>query len=93
MDQIGKPIGSADRDQIASAIYSSAEIVTNDGPFTEVAEALEVTVHSAELIVIEAFSQGILTKDQVKKARELWKLNGEKPPSTIDKKELDRICG
>ena len=41
MDNVGISIGSADRDQLASAIhFRAAEIVTNDKPFADVAEAL-----------------------------------------------------
>ncbi|MCB1215029.1 MAG: hypothetical protein KDK66_06080 [Deltaproteobacteria bacterium] len=92
MDEIGSPIGAADRDQLAAAIYHQMEIITNDSPFSQVAEALEVFVHTAESIVIEAYRQSVLTKEEVKAARELWIKNEEKLPSQEDQKELRKIC-
>lgn len=92
MDEIGSPIGSADREQLASAIHSKSEIVTNDTPFTDVAEALEIVVHTAERIVIEAHSQSVITKMEIIAARKTWEGNDEKPPSREEKKELDKIC-
>jgi len=92
MDEIGSPIGAADREQLVAAIHAKAEIVTNDGPFTEVAEALEVVVHTAERIVIEAHTQTVLTKAEVISARKTWEKNEEKSPTRNDLKELDTIC-
>lgn len=92
MDEIGSPIGSADREQLVAAIHAKAEIVTNDGPFTEVAEALEVAVHTAERIVIEAHTQSVLTKTEVIAARKVWAKNEEKSPTRDDLRELDTIC-
>lgn len=93
LDEIGKPIGAADREQIASAIHCSAEIITNDEPFTKVAESLDVEVHTAERVVLEAFYQKVITKTEVITARERWNKNSEKRPSLIDKNELDKIYG
>lgn len=92
MDEIGSPIGAADREQLASAIHAKSEIVTNDTPFTDVAEALEVIVHTAERIVIEAHSQSIVTKEEVIAARLIWEKNEEKAPTKEEKKILDGIC-
>lgn len=92
MDEIGSPIGSADRDQLCSAIYCEAEIVTNDSPFARVAEALEVNVHSAERIVIEAYSQSVINREDLIAARKRWAENGEKKSTPQEKKELDAFC-
>lgn len=92
MDEIGFPIGAADREQLVAAIYAKAEIITNDGPFTEVAEALEVAVHTAERIAIEAHTQAVLSKAEVTAARKVWEKNEEKPPNKEDRKDLDTIC-
>ena len=92
MDEIGSPIGAADREKIVSAIYCKAEIVTNDAPFTKVAEALEVTVHTAERIVIEAHSQNVLTKAEVVLSLKKWAENGEKAAAPDDAKALREIC-
>lgn len=92
MDEISSPIGSADREQLASAIYCKAEIVTNDAPFTRVAEALDVTVHTAEGIVLEAFSQNVITKTEIAVARKIWAANGEKAPTPAENKQLEEIC-
>lgn len=93
MDEIGSPIGAADREQLVAAIHAKAEIVTNDGPFTEVAEALDVVVHTAERIVIEAHGQAVLGKEEIRIARSTWEKNNEKSASREDRKALDLICG
>ena len=92
MDEMGTSIGSADREQLISAVFNNAEIVTNDMPFTEVAEAMDVTVHTAERIVIDACTQGVISKAEVKVARALWVKNGEKAPTRDEEKELKAIC-
>lgn len=91
MEQIGLSIGSADIDQLTSAIYVKAEIVTNDAPFAEVAEALDVSVHTAERILIEAYEQGVITKNELIVAEKKWIANNEKPPSNADRKRLTEI--
>ena len=92
MDELGLPIGAADREQLVAAIHNQAEIVTNDGPFTGVAEAMDVAVHTAEQIVIEAHAQGVLTKTEIVEAKAKWAKNDEKAPSASDKAALDVIC-
>lgn len=57
------------------------KIVTNDQPFATTAEALEIEVFTAEQIIIEALQHRIVTKDEVKKAMQLWEENNEKRPS------------
>jgi len=87
MDELERPIGSADRDQIAAAIFGDSEIVTNDDAFAEVAEALDITAHIAEEIVIAAHEEGVLSKEEVAVIRKKWQQNGEKvAPPNIEKK-------
>jgi hypothetical protein len=92
MDELGSPIGAADREQLIAAIYSKAEVVTNDAPFSKVAEALDVVVHTAERIVIEAHTQNVITKAEVIAARATWTKNSEKAPTREEARELDGIC-
>lgn len=92
MDELGLSIGKADREQLASAIHSKIHLVTNDQPFAQVAEALEVNVYSAEKITVEAFSEAVVTKADVIAARARWKTNNEKLPTKDESRELDRIC-
>ena len=92
MDEIGSPIGAADREQLVAVIHAKAELVTNDTPFAKVAEALDVVVHTAETIVIEAHMQAVVTKDEVKAALAIWVKNDEKRPNLQDQKALNMIC-
>lgn len=91
IDEIGTPIGAADRDQLISAIHSSAAIVTNDSTFAEVAEALDVAIYTAESIVIEAHAQNVVTKEEVRSARSKWSDNQEKRASVEDEGQLNTI--
>lgn len=92
MESLGTSIGSADRDQLVSAIHAKIGIVTNDAPFAEVAEALDVDVFTAEQMVVEAFAAKQLTKEEVRDARTHWASNNEKRPSRGDERALDSLA-
>lgn len=87
-DQKELVVGRADIDQLISAVRLGLDIVTNDGPFTDLAIEFEVNVLTAEQILIEAVSVGAITKVQAQDALNKWFQNLEKAPTKDDLQAL-----
>lgn len=88
-DNLEKIIGSADAEQISSAMNHDMCLVTNDGPMSDVASALEVEVWTAEQVLVEAIRSKVIFKNEANKLVNLWRQRNEKPPTKKDRHELE----
>ena len=77
-DTLNLSVGRGDITQLVAILIHDLQLVTNDDPFRNLAEALEVTVFEAESIVVEGLEQKILSTNQVQNAINYWEDNEEK---------------
>ncbi len=80
-DQLNIPIGRDDRQLIATALfYDDMAIITNDyKTLTPVAVSLEVTLLTAEDIVVEAVNDGLISIEEAMDGISHWNEIGEMP--------------
>ncbi len=80
-DNLNIPIGFHDRRLIATALFhEDMSIVTNDRrTLAPVAASLEVTLFTAEEIVVEAFDDGVLSKEEILAGLKRWSAIKEEP--------------
>ena len=75
---LGKTIGKVDREKLGTVLlHDDIELVTNDLSMQAVAEELDVTTYTAESIICEAVSAGIISLPDAQAALNQWKKNGD----------------
>lgn len=89
-DFLNLSVGRGDITQLVAILIHDLQLVTNDDPFRFLAEAMEIRVFEAELIVFEGLEQKVLSTEQVRNAVDYWETNEEKQPSKPIKKKLSR---
>jgi len=90
-DSLGLSVGRADIEQLVSAVFHDLDLITNDSPFGELAEAFDITVYEAEETVLDAINQMVLTVSEVQSAVNDWEANGEKQASKEIQKKLLKV--
>jgi hypothetical protein len=78
-DECGLSVGQADIDQLASVIHFDLKLVTNDRQLADLSRAFDVEVHSAETVLLEAITDGVITQAQGVEALRRWRDNSERP--------------
>lgn len=91
IEELGLSVGRADVEQLVSAMHFDMMLVTNDEGFANAAVALDVVVHTAEQILIEALKAKVVTKAEARNCMEHWKKNREKRASATDQDALDAL--
>ena len=87
-DHLNLAVGEGDINQLVAILIHNLQLVTNDGPFLILAEAMDVRVFEAESIAFEGLEQEVLSTEQVQNAVDYWETNEEKKPSKDTRKKL-----
>jgi hypothetical protein len=87
-DDLNLSVGKGDITQLVAILLHDLHLVTNDNPFKNLAEAMEVAVFEAELIAFEGIEHKVLTSKQVQDAVDYWEANEEKQASKAVKSKL-----